>query len=527
VVLEKLASLLEDPELTLVGQNIKFDYKVMQAAGVRLRCRLFDTMVAAWLIDSERGSYGMDKLALHYLDYRTIHYEEAVGKDPERTLADIPLAAATDYSAEDADITFQLYERFAPQLKELQLERIFHELEMPLVPILAGMETAGIRLDARELEGYGLELDRELARLEKEIFALIGRPFNVRSTKELQAVLFGELKLRPLKKTKTGQSTDNFVLVELARQGERVPELVLAHRQLAKLKSTYVDSLPGLVHPATGRLHTSFLQTGAATGRLASRDPNLQNIPVREEEGRRIRTSFVPEPGWVFLSADYAQIELVILAHLSGDPGLREAFAQGRDVHRQTAALLFGVPEESVTDEQRRIGKTINFGVVYGMSAFRLSQDMRIPRREAEHFIATYFLRYAGVDRFLRATVREAEQKGFVTTLRGRRRPIPQIGSRNRTEKMAAERVAVNSPIQGSAADVVKQAMIDVSRALTAGKLKTRLLLQVHDELIFEAPAGEAKRAAGLIRRTMEAAVSLEVPLRVSVETGASWGELH
>ncbi len=526
-VLRGLGQLLEDPALTLVGQNIKFDYKVMRLAGLRMRCRLFDTMVASWLVDSEQGSYGMDGMALRFLNYRTIHYEEAVGEDLERTLADVPASEATDYSGEDADITFQLYELFAPKIASLKLEAVLHELEMPLVPVLAEMELAGIRLDAGELGRHGLELDKDLDRLEGEIFALVGHPFNVRSTQELQGVLFKELGLQPLRKTKTGQSTDSFVLEELAGQGQKVAELVLAHRQLAKLKSTYVDALPGMVNPVSGRVHTNFLQTGAATGRLASKDPNLQNIPVREEEGRRIRTAFVPEPGWVFLSADYAQIELVILAHLSSDPTLREAFASGRDVHRQTAALLFGVPEKEVRAEQRRIGKTINFGVIYGMSAFRLARDMRIPRKDAESFIATYFQRYAGVDRFLKATIREAEVNGYVRTLMGRRRPVPTIGSRNRTERMAAERVAVNSPIQGSAADVVKKAMIDVTSLLSARGLETRLLLQVHDELIFEAPQAEAARAAGLIREAMEGAVRLEVPLRVSVETGRSWGELH
>jgi len=281
------------------------------------------------------------------------------------------------------------------------------------------------------------------------------------------------------------------------------------------------------VNPDTGRLHTNYLQTGAATGRLASKDPNLQNIPVREEEGRRIRTAFVPDPGHVFLSADYSQIELVILAHLSADPALAEAFRQGKDVHRQTASLLFGVPEGEVSPEQRRVAKTINFGVIYGMSAFRLSRDLRIERKEAERFIATYFQRYAEVDRFLRETVRRAERDGYVRTLMGRRRPVLQIGSRNRTEKMAAERVAVNSPIQGSAADIVKRAMIDVTRALRSERLKTRLLLQVHDELIFEVPEPEVARAQEVIRRAMEAAAELSVPLRVSTETGRTWGQLH
>ena len=527
VVLRHLAGLLEDSGLTLVGQNIKFDYKVMLQAGLKMRCRLFDTMVASWLIDSEQGSYGMDGMALRFLNYRTIHYEEVVGKEFERTLADVPAAEATDYSGEDADITFQLYEIFSPKIIALGLEGVFRDLEMPLVPVLAEMELAGIRLDTGELGHYGLELDKELDRLEREIFAAVGHPFNVRSTRELQGVLFEELGLAPQRKTKTGQSTDSFVLEELAGQGRKVPELVLAHRQLSKLKSTYVDALPAMVNPVSGRVHTNFLQTGAATGRLASKDPNLQNIPVREEEGRRIRTAFVPEPGWLFLSADYAQIELVILAHLSGDPKLREAFAAGRDVHRQTAALLFGVGEKEVSAEQRRIGKTINFGVIYGMSAFRLARDMRIPRKDADTFISTYFQRYAGVDRFIKSTVRQAEVNGFVRTLIGRRRPVPAIGSRNRTERMAAERVAVNSPIQGSAADIVKKAMLEVALLLKESGLKTRLLLQVHDELIFEAPRAEAARAATLIRQAMEGAVALEVPLRVSVETGKSWGELH
>jgi DNA polymerase-1 len=526
-VVRQLRVLLEDPRLVLVGQNVKFDYKVMRTCGLRMRNRLFDTMVAAWLADSERTSYGLGTLAQQYLGYQILHYEEVVGKDPGRSLADVPVARSTDYSAEDADIAFQLYEHFAPKLKALGLEGLFQNLEMPLLPILAEMEIAGIRLDTEALARYGLELDKELDRLEKEIFELIGHPFNVRSTRELQAVLFDELGLKPLKKTKTGQSTDNFVLMELARQGEKVPERVLAHRLLAKLKSTYVDALPQMVNPETGHLHTNYLQTGAATGRLASKDPNLQNIPVREEEGRRIRSAFVPDPGCVFLSADYAQIELVILAHLSGDPMLAEAFRQGKDVHRQTAALLFGVGEDEVSAEQRRIGKTINFGVIYGMSAFRLSRDLRIERKEADRFIATYFQRYAGVERFIRQTVHRAEIDGYVTTLMGRRRPILQINSRNRTEKMAAERVAVNSPIQGSAADIVKKAMIGVTAALKAEGLETRLLLQVHDELIFEVPVAEEALAGQVIRQAMESAADLSVPLRVSVETGRTWGQIH
>jgi DNA polymerase-1 len=524
-VLAQLAPVLADSSLTLVGQNIKYDYKVMARQGIVLGCRLFDTMVAAWILDSARSSYSMDNLAAQLLNYRTIHYTDVVEKD--KTLADIELERATDYSAEDADITFQLYELFRPQLDSLGLVKIFRDLEMPLVGILAEMEIAGIRLDAGQLRTYSVQLEAELNKVEEQIFALCGRRFNVRSTKELQAVLFDELALPPVKKTKTGQSTDNFVLMELTRTGNKVPELVLNHRLLAKLKSTYVDALPLLVNPDSGRLHTHYIQTGAATGRLASKDPNLQNIPIREESGRHIRRAFVPDTGCSFLSADYSQIELVVLAHLSEDPMLLEAFRENRDIHRQTAAVLYGVDEAQVKPEQRRVGKTVNFGVIYGMSAFRLARDMRIPRRDAEQFIRRYFERYAGVDRFIKQTVRQAEQRGYVETIMGRRRPISRINSRNRTEKMAAERVAVNSPVQGSAADIVKQAMIEVTRALAEKRMASRLLLQVHDELIFEVPDGELDRSRELIREKMEAAVELTVPLRISLEVGPTWGDIH
>jgi DNA polymerase-1 len=527
VVLEQLGRLLLDPDLTLVGQNIKYDYKVMASLGMTPRCRFFDTMVAAWLLDSERSSYGLDNLALQLLNYKTIHYTDVVGKEAERTLADVELSEAADYSGEDAEVTFRLYRLLQPQLERDGLLALFNDLEMPLVGILADMEIAGIRLDTAELAAYSRELEGELERLEGEIFSLCGRRFNVRSTKELQQVLFDELRFPSIKKTKTGQSTDNYVLMELARSGEKVPELVLAHRLLSKLKSTYVDALPRMVNPRSGRLHTHYIQTGAATGRLASKDPNLQNIPVREESGRRIRRAFVPDSGHLFLSADYSQIELAVLAHLSEDPMLQEAFLRQKDIHRQTAAILFGIGEQEVTAEQRRVGKTINFGVIYGMSAFRLARDLRISRQEADAFIRRYFERYAGVESFIRKTIEQAERSGYVRTIMGRRRPLGRINSRNRTEKMAAERVAVNSPVQGSAADIVKQAMIDVSRALRSRKMGSRLLLQVHDELIFEVPEIEVQEARRLIKDTMERAVQLSVPLRVSVEVAATWGDIH
>ncbi|HUI70108.1 MAG TPA: DNA polymerase, partial [Spirochaetia bacterium] len=355
---------------------------------------------------------------------------------------------------------------------------------------------------------------------------LCGRKFNINSTKQLQEVLFSWRKLTPVKKTKTGFSTDEDVLEVLASQ-DPVPEKILAHRKLTKLKSTYVDALPLEVNAATGRLHTHYVQTGAATGRLASKDPNLQNIPIREEEGRRIRSAFVPAPGMCFISADYSQIELAILAFLSKDPVLLQAFREGRDIHRQTASLIFSVPENEVTPDQRRVGKTINFGVVYGMSAYGLSQSLKIAKADADRFIKTYFQRYEGVDRYLKETIRGAEQNGFVTTLMGRRRRIVAIRSANRTEKAAAQRVAVNSPIQGTAADIVKMAMVKLSARLREERLATRILLQVHDEIILESPVAESDKALHLVEDIMEHVVEEDIPLKVHCEIGDSWGAFH
>jgi DNA polymerase-1 len=524
LVRAKLKPLLEEPGHVLVGQNIKYDYKIMRRWGVDMACRFFDTMVAAWILDSSLGGYGMDSLAERYLRYRTLHYRDLVGKN--QTLADIGLAEVCDYSGEDADITYRLYELFSRRLDEEKLYDLFSSLEMPLIEILGEMELAGIRLSPEALQHYQGELETALSDLEAEAYRISGHPFNIRSTKELQRLLFEERKLKPIKKTKTGFSTDNQVLEALAAE-DPLPELVLKHRLLAKLKSTYVDSLPQQVNTATGRLHTHFLQTGAATGRLASRDPNLQNIPVREEGGRRIRAAFVPAEGFVFLSADYSQIELVVLAHLSGDPLLSEAFRAGEDVHRMTAAVIFGIDSGEVTFSQRRIGKTINFGVIYGMSAFRLARDLKIPRREADDFIARYFERYAGIQRFIDDTIAVARSQGYVETIAGRRRRVPHINSRNHTEKMAAQRIAVNSRIQGSAADIVKRAMIAVCEDLRREKTAARLLLQVHDELIFEVRRDDLAEAEAVIRGAMERVSSLSVPLRVSCESGGSWGEIH
>ena len=520
-----LEKFLSDPAVRIIGQNLKFDYKLLRLLGIQLPMH-FDTMIAAWLLDSGEGTYNMDRLAEIYLSYRTLHYNEVVPKG--LTFAEVPLDLATRYAAEDADITYRLYRVLEPLLKERNLEHLFYTLEMPLVPILGDMELEGIRLDTSVLDSFGLELEKEIDRIQRQIYHLCGKEFNINSTKQLQEVLFIDRKLQPSRKTekKTGYSTDTSVLEELSQQ-DPVPELVLQYRLLQKLKSTYVDSLPQMVNPKTGRIHTSFNQTGTATGRLSSKDPNLQNIPIRDEEGRRIRSAFIPREGWKFLSADYSQIELVILAHLSGDPGLCEAFQAGSDVHRRTGALIFGVPEDQVSPEQRRVAKTINFGVMYGMSSFRLSRELGIPRKEADRFLEFYFRQYPRIQTFIEETIRKAEESGKVSTILGRERPVPHITSRNKTEKMAAERIAINTPIQGSAADMVKLAMIRIVEKLKEARLNTRLILQVHDELIFEVPPEELDTVKELVQKEMEQVYPLRVPLRVSIEIGSSWGELH
>jgi DNA polymerase-1 len=528
VILGILKPLLEDPKLLLVGQNVKYDYKVLKARGLTVKNRLWDTMIAGWLLESDAGpaAYSLDSLAEKYLSYRTIHYTDVVDPKAGQNLSHVSLDKATEYAAEDADIAFRLYRRFAPLLREREMEKLFAEVEMPVVRVLAEMELAGIRILPAKLRSLSRDLESGLKSIEKEIYAEAGREFNINSPKQLQEILFTDRKLAPVKKVKTGFSTDNQVLETLALE-DRVAALVLDHRSLAKLKNTYADTLPELVNPATGRIHTQYLQTGTATGRLSSKDPNLQNIPVRDEAGRNIRRAFVPGPDALFLSADYSQIELAVLAHLSGDPLLGEAFRKGTDVHTLTASIVFNRPADGITPDERRMGKTINFGVIYGMSAFRLSQDFKISRKEAEEFIAAYFTRYAAVKAFREAVIAQAEQDRFVATLLGRRRPVPGIGSPNRTERSAAQRVAFNTVIQGSAADIVKSAMRDIAAFIEGRSLRSRLLLQVHDELILEVPEAETALMKKETRRLMESAVPLSVPLRVSVETGESWGDIH
>lgn len=529
------ARLVQNPAIELIGQNFKYDWQILAANGMEPHGVAFDTMVAAWMHDSTRNIYNMDALAQEYLSYQTIHFTDlfdpavvqAGKKSPELLhFSNVDLLKGAIYSAEDADITFQLYLVLKELLESQKLTPLLRDLEMPLIPILARMEYQGMGLDAMELAQYSQELEQRLYKIEQEIYGLVGKQFNINSTKQLAEILFVERKLAPTKKTKTGYSTDTSVLEELADQ-DPVPRKILDYRGLAKLKSTYVDALPTMINPRTGRVHTSLTQTGTATGRISSKDPNLQNIPIRDEDGRRIRKAFVAGPGTVFVSADYSQIELVVMAHLAQDPGLAKAFRDGIDVHRLTGSLIFGIAPEDVSPEQRRIAKTINFGVLYGMSAFRLSGELKIPMGQAKGFIDAYFASYPGIHGFMEKMVAECNETGGVRTILGRWRPIPAIHSANRNEKQAAERVAVNTPIQGSAADIVKLAMVRLDKRLRAEGVGARMILQVHDELILEVPKAEVDLIKKICTEEMSQAYALSVPLGVSVESGERWGDMH
>ncbi len=532
---QKAVSKLFTSKITLVMHNGKFDIEAALCSGIfkgssgsyhdteKLNFMLFDTMVAAWLLDPNRSSYGMDKLAETILGVKTVKFTDLVKKN--ENFASVPLKKAVFYAAEDADITLRLYEKFAPLIKANNFEKLFYDLEMPVTLLLSKMEIAGIHLKKEELQTFSQELGIEIEEAEKDIYRLAGHEFNIASPKQLQEVLFIERKLPTGKKTKTGYSTDTSVLEELAIE-DPIPAKILDYRALTKLKSTYTDALPKTAD-TKNRIHTSFIQTGTATGRLSSRDPNLQNIPIRGNEGRKIRTAFQAEEGFNLISADYSQIELVILAHLSNDKNLTEAFNLGIDVHAKTASLIFGIEIEKVTADMRRIAKTINFGVMYGMSAFRLSNALRIPRKQAKEFIDAYFETYSGVSQFMNKICLQAEKTRSVQTILGRRRFLPAINSRNKVEKAAAERVAVNTPIQGSAADIVKKAMIAVDKVITEQKLNAKILLQVHDELILECAEAETEKVKSIVKEQMENVIKLSVPLRVSIESGKSWGDFH
>jgi DNA polymerase-1 len=486
-------------------------------------------MLASYLINPAKRAHNLDQIALDFLNHRTITYAEVAGTGKgAQPFSQVPLEKALPYACEDADVTLQAHAVLSRELRQSGLEPLMVEVEMPLVPVLVAMEHAGIAVDRERLALLSDDFAGQIARIEDQVHALAGEPFNLNSSQQLGRILFEKLGLPVQKKTrkKTAYSTDVDVLTELAAQHE-LPALLLRHRTLAKLKSTYADALAELIHPVTGRIHTSFNQTVAATGRLSSSDPNLQNIPIRTAEGREIRRAFVPRAGWRLLSADYSQIELRVLAHCAGDPGLCAAFARDEDIHSRTAAEVFGVPVAGVSAELRRQAKAINFGIIYGMSPFGLSKALGISQKMARTFIEQYFARYPEVRRFLDRAVAEARRNGHSSTLLGRTRPLPEIGSDNPVLRQAAERTAINTPIQGTAADLIKMAMIRVADQLRRRALQTLLLLSVHDELVFEVPPEELETVAALVREAMETVVDLQVPLKVNVAWGDNWDEAH
>ena len=519
-----LRPVLTDGRSTKIGHNLKFDLAVLAAphnGGLELAGPLYDTMVGAWLIDPDRRSYKLDDLCKELGLRMTGFAEVTAGDKAADAFARVGLEAAGDYSCEDVYGALQLYRQQVEQLAATGLDRLLAEVEGPLIPVLAAMETAGILVDSDQLARLSIEFGQRLQTFEEEIFRVAGEPFNINSPRQLGEILFEKLQLPRGRKTKTGWSTDVQVLESLSLTHE-LPALVLQYRNLAKLKSTYVDRLASLRNPHTGRVHTSFNQCGTATGRLSSSNPNLQNIPIRTEEGRRIRSTFIAAEGCTLLAADYSQIDLRVLAHYSEDRELTAAFHAGQDIHRRTAAEIFFVSPELVTAEMRRVAKTINFGIIYGMSSFGLSTQLHISRKEAQTFIDRYLAHFSGIKEFMESVVGQARTDGFVTTLLGRRRYLADINSTNRVRREMAERTAINTPIQGTAADIIKLAMLRVHLELRARGLQARMLLQIHDELVFEVPLAELETVSGLVRMHMEAAMALRVPLVANLQHGQS-----
>jgi DNA polymerase-1 len=528
-VLDRLKPLLEDSQRAKVGQNIKYDMMVLARYDIELAGIGFDTMLESYVLNSTGSRHDMDSLALKYLGYKTCKYEDVAGKGKGQiNFSEVPIEQAAPYAAEDADITLRLHDVLWPRLREApKLEKLFKEIEMPLVPVLAGMQRTGVRIDADMLRHQSDELARRLLELERDAHEVAGQPFNLESPKQIQEILFDKLGLPVLKKTPKGApSTAEDVLQELALDYP-LPNIILEYRGLSKLKSTYTDKLPEMINPETGRVHTSYHQAVAATGRLSSSDPNLQNIPVRTTEGRRIRQAFIPADGCKMVSADYSQIELRIMAHLSGDAGLQQAFAQGLDVHRATAAEVFNVPPEQVTSDMRRNAKAINFGLIYGMSAFGLARQLKIDRSTAQQYIDLYFARYPSVKDFMDRTRTQAREQGYVETVFGRRLYAQDINASNQARRQYAERAAINAPMQGTAADLIKLAMLAVQRWIRSSGVDVRMIMQVHDELVFEVAQAEVAQASDHIRRCMSEVSTLSVPLVVDIGVGDNWDEAH
>ncbi len=523
----RLREFLGNTAINKVAHNAKYDAVVLRRAGLEPSPFTFDTMIAAYVLEPGERAYSLAKLADSRLNRRMQSITELIGSGKkQRSFAEVPVEAAACYSGDDSDVTLRLFEMYKPELEKHGLKELFDEVEMPLLHVLMDMEMRGVCLDMQFLRKMSKKLSGDMDNYKRRIFDAAGEEFNINSTKQLGELLFEKIGLKPIRKTKTGYSTDIDVLTKLAPLHE-LPNLVLEYRQLAKLKSTYVDALPAMVNPETGRVHTSYNQAVASTGRLSSSDPNLQNIPIRTETGREIRKAFVPPQGHVLLSADYSQIELRIMAHISGDPHLKEAFLQGDDVHTRTASVLFNTPKDAVTSEQRRQAKTINFGVMYGMGAYSLSEQLGIDRAEAKAFIDNYFATHTGVKAYIEQAIEEAERNGFVTTLLGRKRYLPDIGSGNRNVSEFAKRTAINTPIQGSAADLIKISMINLAKRLKEAGLGAAMVLQVHDELVLEVPEMELPMVTDVVKETMEGAMKLDVPLVVDIGTGANWLEAH
>ncbi|QWK97020.1 DNA polymerase I [Plesiomonas shigelloides] len=529
-VLARLKPLLEDTNLRKVGQNLKFDQSILARYGIELRGIWSDTMLESYVLNSVAGRHDMDSLSERHLGHQTITFEEVAGKGKNQlTFNQIPLEQAATYAAEDADVTLRLHEVLWPQLEqEAGLASVLQEMEVPLLSVLSRMERNGVLIDPALLGRHSMELTTRLAELESKAHELAGEPFNLASTKQLQGILFEKLGLPVLKKTPGGApSTNEEVLAELALDYP-LPAVLLEYRGLAKLKSTYTDKLPQMINPATGRVHTSYHQAVTATGRLSSTDPNLQNIPVRNEEGRRIRQAFIAGAGNQIIAADYSQIELRIMAHLSGDAGLLRAFSEGKDIHRATAAEVFGLPLEQVSAEQRRSAKAINFGLIYGMSAFGLARQLGIGRNDAQRYMDLYFERYPGVLTYMERTREQAHAQGYVETLFGRRLQLPDIRSRNAMRRKGAERAAINAPMQGTAADIIKRAMLAVDAWLATPEADgIRMIMQVHDELVFEVPQEKVALCSAKVRELMQHSAALDVPLLVEVGVGDNWDQAH
>ena len=526
-VLSSLKPLLEDAAIKKSGQNIKYEILVLGNAGIDLKGVSFDTMLASYLINPSRRQHNLEEIALEYLDYKMTTYKEVVGTGKKEIgFQEVDIETATNYSGEDADITFTLSAILSPMLKEKGLDKLFSEVELPLVNVLAEIERNGVRIDVDCLQEMSKSIAVKLDELNSTIYSLAGREFNINSPIQLREILFDELKLTPLKKTKTGYSTDVNVLEQLALQHE-LPAQMLNFRQLSKLKSTYVDALPLLINPKTGRIHTSFNQTVAATGRLSSSGPNLQNIPIRTELGREMRKAFIADKGNLLLSADYSQIELRLLAHLSGDEALILAFQKGEDIHTSTARDIFGVFPEMVTSDMRRVAKAVNFGIIYGISPFGLSRELGIPQKESREYIDGYFARYPKVKEYMENTKKKAYEKGYTTTILNRRRYIPELEAKNKNVREFGERTAINTPVQGSAADLIKVAMINIHNKIKEKNLKTKMILQVHDELVFEVKESEMEQVRKFVKKEMEGVMELKVPVVVDINIGRNWNEAH